>query len=183
MTNPKPNQTPSQTIGLNVLNHFGIGVSNLERSIEFYKALTGESPIDSGTWESVGLGKATGADQNAKIHWATVRLANVNIDLIQVLKPEDPAAEYKMNQPGAIHVCFEVEDLEAIFNRMERAGIEFLGPWHRINSKEDGAEKGMGTVVAYFNGPDGELLELIQPAGPFVRREMLETGRQAVTSE
>ena len=37
MTNPKPNQTPSQTIGLNVLNHFGVGVSNLERSIEFYR--------------------------------------------------------------------------------------------------------------------------------------------------
>ena len=182
MTNPKPNTTLSQKIGLNVLNHFGVGVSNLERSIAFYKALTGEDPVDSGTWESEKLGQATGANQNAKIHWATVRMANVNIDLIQVLEPKDPAAEYKMNQPGAIHVCFEVEDLETIFDRMEQAGIEFLGPWHRINSDDDGAEKGMGTVVAYFNGPDGELLELIQPAGPFVRREMVEAGRKAITS-
>jgi catechol 2,3-dioxygenase-like lactoylglutathione lyase family enzyme len=171
MTNPKPNQTPSQTLGLNTLNHFGVGVSNLERSIEFYQALTGEPPVDTGTWESTGLGMATGAGQNAKIHWATVRLANVNIDLIQVLEPKDPAAEYKMNQPGAIHVCFEVEDLAAVFDRMENAGIEFLGPWHRVSAQEDGAEKGMGTAVAYFNGPDGELLEIIQPEGPFVRKQ------------
>jgi catechol 2,3-dioxygenase-like lactoylglutathione lyase family enzyme len=169
MTNPKPNQKPSETIGLNTLNHFGVGVSDLERSIEFYRALTGESPVDSGTWESVGLGKATGADQNAKIHWATVRLANVNIDLIQVIEPSDPAAGYKMNQPGALHVCFEVEDLTAVYDRMQKAGIEFLGPWHQVSSEEDSAEKGVGTVVAYFNGPDGELLELIQPTGPFVR--------------
>jgi catechol 2,3-dioxygenase-like lactoylglutathione lyase family enzyme len=171
MSNPKPNQKPSQTIGVNVLNHFGVGVSNLERSIEFYQALTGEPPVDTGTWESVGLGMATGAGQNAKIHWATVRLVNVNIDLIEVIEPRDPAAEYKMNQPGAIHVCFEVEDLATVYDRMEKAGIQFLGPWHRVNAEEDGAEKGMGTVVAYFNGPDGELLELIQPAGPFTRKQ------------
>ena len=33
MPNPKPNQTPSQNLGLNTLNHFGVGVSNLERSM------------------------------------------------------------------------------------------------------------------------------------------------------
>lgn len=172
MPNPKPNQKPSETIGLNTLNHFGIGVSNLERSIEFYHALTGEPPIDRGTWESVGLGKATGTGQEAKIYWATIRLANVNIDLLQVIEPSDLAAEYRMSQPGALHVCFEVENLSAIYERMEKARIEFLGPWHQVDSLEDRAQKGIGTVIAYFNGPDGELLELIEPKGSFVRRQM-----------
>ena len=168
MPNPKQNQKLSQTLGLNTLNHFGIGVSNLERSIEFYRALTGLDPVDSGTWESEGLGMATGAGQVAKIHWATVRLTNVNIDLIEVINPSDPPAEYKMNQPGALHVCFEVEDLPAVCDRMEKAGIEFLGPYHQV-TKENDADKGVGTAVAYFNGPDGELLEIIEPNGPFVR--------------
>lgn len=181
MPNPKPNQKPIQTIGLNTLNHFGIGVSNLERSIEFYRALTGENPVDSGTWESLGLGMATGAGQAAKIHWATVRLTNVNIDLIQVMNPSDAPAEYKMNQPGALHVCFEVENLPAICERMEKAGIEFLGPFHQVTKEEDGADKGAGTAVAYFNGPDGELLEIIEPKGPFVRQMKLEQ-RSAVLS-
>ena len=174
MPNPKPNQIPSQNLGLNTLNHFGVGVSNLERSIEFYRALTGQKPVDTGTWESEGLGMATGAGEVAKIHWATVRLTNVNIDLIEVIKPSDPPAEYKMNQPGALHVCFEVEDLPSICDRMEKAGIEFLGPYHQVTKEEDGADKGIGTAVAYFNGPDGELLEIIEPKGPFVRSMKLE---------
>ena len=169
MPNPKPNQKLRQTLGLNTLNHFGIGVSNLENSIEFYRALTGQDPVDIGTWESEGLGMATGAGQNAKIHWATVRLTNVNIDLIEVIEPRDPAAEYKMNQPGALHVCFEVEDLPSICDRMGKAGIEFLGPYHQVTKEEDNADNGIGTGVAYFNGPDGELLEIIEPKGPFVR--------------
>jgi hypothetical protein len=53
---------------------------------------------------------------------------------------------------------------------MEAAGIEFQGPYHRVTTETDGAQQGAGTVVAYFDGPDGEHLELIQPAGPFVRR-------------
>ncbi|MDQ3835968.1 MAG: hypothetical protein M3270_03420 [Thermoproteota archaeon] len=56
---------------------------------------------------------------------------------------------------------------------MQEAGIRFLRPFHRISRSEDSANEGIGTVVASFDGPDGEKLELIAPQGPFVRMERM----------
>jgi catechol 2,3-dioxygenase-like lactoylglutathione lyase family enzyme len=114
------------------------------------------------------------------IHWATFRINNVNIDLVQIKKEsqeEEPdlplAKKHSLGELGAMHACFEVEDLEPVFKRMQDAGIKFHGPFHRVSRKEDGAEKGIGTAVASFDGPDGERLELIAPQGPFVRKERM----------
>jgi catechol 2,3-dioxygenase-like lactoylglutathione lyase family enzyme len=117
----------------------------------------------------------------AVIHWATFRINNVNIDLVQIKKeseeeeqPDLPLAKkHSLGELGAMHACFEVEDLEPVFKRMQDAGIKFHGPFHRVSREEDGAEKGIGTVVASFDGPDGERLELIAPQGPFVRKERM----------
>lgn len=181
---------PQTTFGLVTLNHFGISVRDLDRSIAFYRALTGQEPESTGNWSSTGLGSAAGIGDSssrtaaaaAAIHWATFRINNVNIDLVQIKKEsgeeeEQPdlslAKKHSLGELGAMHACFEVEDLEPVFKRMQGAGIKFHGPFHRISREEDGAEKGIGTAVASFDGPDGERLELIAPQGPFVRKERM----------
>ena len=170
---------PKTTFGLFTLNHFGISVRDLDRSIEFYRALTGEEPAAIGTWSSPSLDSATGISDSksrrAVIHWATFRINNVNIDLLQVKKEKEESdsswANHSLGELGAMHACFEVKDLESIFKRMQDAGIKFHGPFHRVSREDDGAEEGIGTVVASFDGPDGERLEMIAPQGPFVRVE------------
>ena len=170
---------PQTTFGLVTLNHFGISVRDLDRSIAFYRALTGQEPAATGNWSSTGLGSASGIGDSrskAAISWATFRINNVNIDLLQTKKeeePDPPLAKHSLGELGAMHACFEVEDLEPVFKRMQDAGIKFHGPFHRISRDEDGAEEGIGTVVASFDGPDGERLELIAPQGPFVRVEWM----------
>jgi catechol 2,3-dioxygenase-like lactoylglutathione lyase family enzyme len=180
---------PQTTFGLVTLNHFGISVRDLDRSIAFYQALTGQEPESTGNWSSTGLGSAAGIGDNssrtaaaaAAIHWATFRINNVNIDLVQIKKEsgeeEQPdlslAKKHSLGELGAMHAGFEVEDLQPVFKRMQDAGIKFHGPFHRISREEDGAEKGIGTAVASFDGPDGERLELIAPQGPFVRKERM----------
>jgi catechol 2,3-dioxygenase-like lactoylglutathione lyase family enzyme len=172
---------PQTTFGLVTLNHFGISVRDLDRSIAFYRALTGQEPAATGNWSSTGLGSASGIGDSrskAAISWATFRINNVNIDLLQTKKekeeePDLPLAKHSLGELGAMHACFEVDDLESVFKRMQDAGIKFHGPFHRISHDEDGAKEGIGTVVASFDGPDGERLELIAPQGPFVRVEWM----------
>src|SRR5215210_6698692 len=172
---------PQTTFGLVTLNHFGISVRDLDRSIAFYRALTGQEPAATGNWSSTGLGSAAGTGDSSKraaIRWATFHINNVNIDLVQIKKeneeePDLSLAKHSLGELGAMHACFEVDDLEPVFKRMQDAGIKFHGPFHRISHDEDGAEEGIGTVVASFNGPDGERLELIAPQGPFVRKEWM----------
>lgn len=163
---------PSHEIGLDTLSHFGVGVSDLAESIEFYSALSGNEPAATGTWSSEGLGDAVGVDGTSTIDWAVVHLGNANVDLLEVQEPEQDDEEYRMAGYGGLHACFEVEDLPAVYDRMEDAGIEFRGPWHEVTQEKDDTEEGVGSIVAYFDGPDGEHLELIQPTGPFRRREM-----------
>ncbi len=165
--------TPKQALGFRTMNHFGVAVRDLERSVAFYRALTGEEPSGRSRWSSEGLGVAAGTGGKATITWAAFRLRNLNIDLLQVDEPKGGSATYDISQPGAMHICWEV----ATFARMEAAGIAFKGSWHRVSKAEDGVEQGEGVVVAYFDGPDGEHLELIQPAGPFVREEFVHEGR------
>ena len=179
-TNDSKQAVPQTTFGLVTLNHFGISVRDLDRSIAFYRALTGQEPAATGTWSSTGLDSAAGIggsrSRRAAIRWATFRINNVNIDILQVNKEEEPdlsLARHSLGELGAMHACFEVEDLESVFKRMQDTGIKFHGPFHRISHDEDGAEEGIGTVVASFDGPDGERLELIAPQGPFVRVERM----------
>ena len=179
-TNDSKQAVPQTTFGLVTLNHFGISVRDLDRSIAFYRALTGQEPAATGTWSSTGLDSAAGIggsrSRRAAIRWVTFRINNVNIDILQVNKEEEPdlsLARHSLGELGAMHACFEVEDLESVFKRMQDAGIKFHGPFHRISHDEDGAEEGIGTVVASFDGPDGERLELIAPQGPFVRVERM----------
>ena len=177
--NDRKQINPQTTFGLVTLNHFGISVRDLDRSIEFYRALTGQEPAAIGTWSSTGLDSAAGISDSrslrAVIRWANFRINNVNIDLLQVKKweeeeePDPSRANHSLGELGAMHACFEVKDLEPVFRRMQDAGIKFHGPFHRISRDEDGAEEGVGTIVASFDGPDGERLELIAPQGPFVR--------------
>ena len=177
-TNDSKQVIPQTTFGLVTLNHFGISVRDLDRSIAFYRALTGQEPAATGTWSSKSLDSAAGIggsrSSRTAIRWATFGINNVNIDLLQVKKEEEPEfsrANHSLGELGAMHASFEVQDLESIFKRMQDAGIKFHGPFHRISRDEDGAEEGIGTVVASFDGPDGERLELIAPKGPFVRVE------------
>ena len=179
-TNDSKQAVPQTAFGLVTLNHFGISVRDLDRSIAFYRALTGQEPAATGTWSSIGLDSAAGIggsrSRRAAIRWVTFRINNVNIDILQVNKEEEPdlsLAKHSLGELGAMHACFEVEDLESVFKRMQDAGIKFHGPFHRISHDEDGAEEGIGTVVASFDGPDGERLELIAPQGPFVRVERM----------
>ena len=111
---------PQTTFGLVTLNHFGISVRDLDRSIAFYRALTGQEPAATGNWSSTGLGSASGIGDSrskAAISWATFRINNVNIDLLQTKKekeeePDLPLAKHSLGELGAMHACFEVEDLE-----------------------------------------------------------------------
>lgn len=178
-TNDSKQVIPQTTFELVTLNHFGISVRDLDRSIAFYRALTGQEPAATGTWSSTGLDSAAGIagsrSSRTAIRWATFCINNVNIDLLQV-KEEEPdlsLAKHSLGELGAMHAPFEVQDLESVFKRMQDAGIKFHGPFHRISHDEDGAEEGIGTVVASFDGPDGERLELIAPKGPFVRVERM----------
>jgi catechol 2,3-dioxygenase-like lactoylglutathione lyase family enzyme len=68
--------------------------------------------------------------------------------------PERPVAE--LNRLGLEHFGFDVSDLESELARFEEAGIRIVLPL---------TELATGTRLAYIEGPDDVVIELVQPAG------------------
>lgn len=160
-------------IGIRRANHIGIAVRDLDRSIAFYTAIAGAEVAIRDMLESDRLAETSGLDE-ASIRYATLRLGNLNIDLLEFERPPMDDAQYQPNNAGGVHFCFEVDDLDAVRSRLEEAGIDFTGPTYTVGEVDDGSdERVAGTRFAYFDGPDGEHLEIIEPKGAFERSERM----------
>jgi catechol 2,3-dioxygenase-like lactoylglutathione lyase family enzyme len=146
--------------------HAGISVSDLDASVAFYTALTGQAPVARGTMNSVPFGRSQGLPI-ATLRYATINIDGLGIDLIQFQDPVGERTEGKANRPGSMHLCFKVDDFDAVHARMKKAGYDFLGEAYTFLAGEVTPDAALGTKVAYFNDPDGTNLEIIQPEGGF----------------
>lgn len=155
--------------GFSLVNHIGITVSNLDKSIQFYEALTGRKIANKDVIGGKRMAQTQGLE-DTMIKFANLHLGNVNIDILEYVEPKSSKASYSNEQISAMHLCFEVEDLEAAITRLKEIGIEPEGE-PMFFEEQDGLKAGFGTGVAYFTDPDGTNLELIAPKGPFKRDE------------
>ncbi|KMQ69128.1 glyoxalase [Chryseobacterium sp. FH2] len=154
--------------GFTRANHVGITVKNLEKSIDFYEALTG---IKVSNIDEIGgqrMAKTQGLD-DTKIKYANLHLDNLNIDILEYVEPESEKVTYKNNQISAMHLCFEVDNIDDAIQRLKKIGVNTEGEPITFQ-EEDGLKSGFGTSVAYFQDPDGTNLEIIAPQGPFKRK-------------
>ncbi|MEV7676066.1 MULTISPECIES: VOC family protein [unclassified Streptomyces] len=146
--------------------HVGISVSDLDASIAFYTALTGRKPAAEGTMDSVPFGRSQGLPV-ARLRYATIDIDGLGIDLIEFREPAGDRTNGRADRPGSMHLCFRVDDLDAVHRRMEEAGYDFLGDPYTFLAGEVTPDAALGTKVAYFNDPDGTNLEIIEPEGGF----------------
>lgn len=144
---------------MGILNHVGITVSNLERSIEFYTRLGfGKPPAEwVFTIEGEWLSKLVQEED------AVIRVAFLPMDegsVLELLEYQTPQGRPTNDRPnrdaGAMHVALNVEDVEKLYGELKDT-IEFnsepqvvaMGPW-------------AGNKVVYLNDPDGTPVELVE---------------------
>jgi catechol 2,3-dioxygenase-like lactoylglutathione lyase family enzyme len=73
--------------------------------------------------------------------------------ILEVFGPSDEDHTFFRTGPVA---GFEVDDIEAARARLEEAGVEFIGPIHRWEPRNQ--------AWAHFRAPDGNVYELTQPS-------------------
>ena len=74
----------------------------------------------------------------------------------QAAGSSDARASAELNRLGLEHFGFGVDDIEAEMARLEGAGVRTVLPVTAV---------GGGTRIAYIEGPDDVLIELVQAAG------------------
>jgi catechol 2,3-dioxygenase-like lactoylglutathione lyase family enzyme len=144
---------------MQALFHTGITVSDLDKSIEFYRdtlglELTlGPTEVFEGDALSAGL-----AVPDARLRLAVFKVGDGQLELLEYLSPPSPVdCPVPNNALGAMHVAFEVEDMRATVKELEAKGIRFFT---RPNVVTEGPLNGWTWV--YFRDPDGITLELIE---------------------
>ena len=130
------------------LNHIAIAVPDLGKASELYRTV---------------MGAKVSAPKAQPAHGVTVvfvELPNTKIELLHPLGEKSPIANFlARNADGGIHhVCYEVEDIYAVCDRMMKAGVTINRP------PRDGN-------MAFVRSPDKHSIELLQRGKPLPPQE------------
>lgn len=141
-------------------NHVGISVSDIERSIAFYRDLFGmEQLCDVFPF---------GGDQFSEImdiedvagRMCMIGNGSVHLELFEFSNPSPTAKdpEYPVSDRGYSHFGFDVEDIEETYDRLKAAGVRIHSPVMTF--------MGGGMKAIYARDPDGNVFEVMQPGTP-----------------
>ncbi len=147
--------------------HTGITVSDLDRSIRFYRGVLGLSVSEPVRCAGEMFGRITGVP-GAEIDISFVRAPGHVIELLCYRKPEGRVSStLRSCDPGFWHLALKVREIDRVVAAVKRSGFEPLSEIQRV---DDGPVEGLRVV--YVRDPDGVVLELIEEPQGVVLEEL-----------
>lgn len=138
------------------ISHLAIGVSDMDRSLPFYRDLLGlEVMLDAE--EKVGQGSR----RAVYMKWGN---DGGFLVLSQTLGREPSGKPLKLHQVGMHHFAFLVDDLRARLDKLAAAGVKIIIPPYEADSAAYGERKGNKVLTCLFEDPDGTILQFDQRA-------------------
>ena len=143
---------------IKAIEHFSFTVSNLEDSLDFFCNKLGLEATPVMEVENPDVSEIVGMP-DAHLRISLVKLpGDMNIELIQYVRPAGKSLDLTTCNTGVAHIAFEVSDINVLYKKLSGQGITFLSPpvW---NTGNDGNGQ---WGVCYLRGPDNITLELIE---------------------
>lgn len=134
-------------------HHVGITVSDLEGTLSFYRDDLGLSVVERFELDDRAFSEAVGIE-GAHADFAHLDAGGAVIELVEY-DPEargSPAAG--LNQPGASHVGFAVDDLDAFYDALPEA--------EDVPTISGPRTTGSGTPILFLRDPEGNLIEVLE---------------------
>jgi len=140
------------------LTHIGICVSDMERSLRFYRDLLGfrfEHELRVAGEPSDTLLRLRGVD----LHATYLQRDGVRIELLRFASPAaPPRRERTMHEHGLTHLSFRVDHLDETLAALRAAG-------ERVLDESIIRIPGFEAAACFILDPDGQLIELVQSPG------------------
>lgn len=148
------------------ISHVAIGVSNMERSLHFYRDLLGLRVTQDNPQEPTGGMPTLFRDPQRSQHRHGVYLRwedGPDATFLVLSEHQPPSGEaIKLDQVGIHHFSFWVEDLAAVYDRMKAAGVPILLPPTVGDTIALGEAPGGKILSTLFQDPDGIIIQLDQ---------------------
>jgi catechol 2,3-dioxygenase-like lactoylglutathione lyase family enzyme len=150
------------------VHHVAISTPDLDRLAAFYIDVCGFEPVMTTSWENRPIiDRIIGLDRSAA-RQVMLRAGNAYLELFEYSSPMGTPADPDRNPSthGYTHFCLDVTDIDAEYQRLRAAGMQFHSP--PPTTDELG---GSGLRAIYGRDPDGnivELQEILSDRIPFV---------------
>ena len=140
------------------IDHHSFTVSDMERSLEFYRDLLGLVVIKDVIRENLPSYDQITGFEDAHLHIGALQDEDdsFKLELIQYINPPGIAAERDVHHVGASHLGLIVEDIHALYHRLLEAGVAFNCPPVKV------VIAGKTEWSLYMFDPDRIPIELIQ---------------------
>jgi catechol 2,3-dioxygenase-like lactoylglutathione lyase family enzyme len=146
---------------VNGLHHTGLTVTDLDRSLAFYRDLLGLEVVMTQERRGGYFAAIVGyPDAHVRMAHVQAPASEHRLELFQYLSPEPLRAAVEPCTVGLTHVCLTVGDLRGLYDRLGEAGVEsFFSPPVDVD-----AGVNAGASALYLRDPDGAIVELFEPA-------------------
>lgn len=140
------------------IHHFAITVSEMERSLAFYRDLFGLTVLSDREVEGDYVERITAVPG---AHLRLVHLVGYGkqLELLQYVRPVGASRSRALPDAGSAHVCFISDDLDDDVARLQAAGVVFRSLPVETTSGPNKGGRGI-----YVEDPDGNAVEVVQLA-------------------
>ena len=141
-------------------DHTGITVSNLERSLAFWRDVLGFE-LSHTAHQTGELAKEITGVAGAEIKLAVLKTPGGHkIELLEYLAPPDrKQIALRPSDVGSVHVALIVNDLDAVLDRIAASGWKAAGKPQTLRTGPNAGKR-----VVYVRDPDGTTIEFMQVA-------------------
>jgi glyoxylase I family protein len=142
-------------------DHTGITVSNLERSLAFWRDVLGFELSHTAHQKGEFAKEITGVE-DAELKLAVLKTPGGHkIELLEYLAPADrKRTNSRPCDVGFVHVALLVEDLDVVLGHIAASGYKAAGKPQTLTRGPNAGKR-----VVYVRDPDGTTIEFMQVAG------------------
>ena len=141
--------------------HVGVTVSDIDRSIAFYRDVVGLEYLGRAVMEGECADRLFGAE-GCCVDVAYLRRGNPDcppLELIHFRGRDSGDVRADLQRRSISEICFVTDDIRAEYERMSALGVEFLSEPQPFDFTAEGFGR---SLAVYFRDPDGIIMELVQ---------------------
>lgn len=133
------------------IHHVAMNTADLGRLVAFYRDIIGFEVIAEGKWQKSEIIDEVVGLKGSVAKQAMLRAGNCYLEIFEYTSPAArPGEPLRACDRGYTHLCLDVMDIQAEYNRLSAKGVKFNRP-----------PADFGEVKAvYGRDPDGNLLEI-----------------------